>query len=139
MAEHVAGTAMVVMRVLATAIVCVPGAMVILAKRGDVMTMLCLPCGRLPAKTGRKQGRQENGEQSRGDEFGGATHERILSHICRQTRAHQALDRAVDAAYGRKAFSSGAERVAFLFELYRRYTSLLPANEKKKRVGKERK
>ena len=40
------------------------------------------------------------------------------------TRAHQALDRAVDAAYGRKGFLSDAERVAFLFELYRRYTSL---------------
>ena len=33
-------------------------------------------------------------------------------------RAHQALDKAVDAAYGRKSFASDAERVAFLFELY---------------------
>jgi len=42
-------------------------------------------------------------------------------------RAHQALDRAVDAAYGKKGFSTDAERVAFLFELYHKYTSLLPA------------
>lgn len=41
-------------------------------------------------------------------------------------KAHQALDNAVDAAYGKKAFASDAERVAFLFELYHKYTSLLP-------------
>ncbi len=50
------------------------------------------------------------------------------------TRAHQALDRAVDAAYGKKNFSSDAERVAFLFELYQRYTSLLPAAGGKRRA-----
>ena len=42
-------------------------------------------------------------------------------------RAHQALDRAVDAAYGKKNFASEAERVAFLFERYQAITSLLPA------------
>ena len=47
-------------------------------------------------------------------------------------RAHQALDRAVDAAYGKKTFTSDAERVAFLFELYHKYTSLLPSPEKPK-------
>ena len=41
-------------------------------------------------------------------------------------KAHHKLDAAVDAAYGRKGFKSDAERVAFLFELYQRYTSLLP-------------
>ena len=45
-------------------------------------------------------------------------------------RAHQALDRAVDAAYvpsgSKKSCASDAERVAFLFELYQRLTSLLP-------------
>ncbi len=41
--------------------------------------------------------------------------------------AHKALDAAVDAAYGKKGFKSDAERVAFLFELYQTYTSLLPA------------
>ena len=42
-------------------------------------------------------------------------------------RAHAALDRAVDAAYGKKGFAADAERVAFLFDLYRQTTSLLPA------------
>ncbi|MDE2002938.1 MAG: class I SAM-dependent DNA methyltransferase, partial [Betaproteobacteria bacterium] len=42
-------------------------------------------------------------------------------------KAHQALDAAVDSAYGRKTIKSDAERVAFLFELYRKYTTLLPA------------
>jgi len=48
-------------------------------------------------------------------------------------KAHQALDKAVDAAYGKKTFASDAERVAFLFELYHKYTSLLPAPETTKR------
>ena len=47
--------------------------------------------------------------------------------------AHAALDRAVDAAYGKKSFNSDAERVAFLFDLYQKYTSLLPATEKPRR------
>ena len=34
------------------------------------------------------------------------------------TKAHQALDKAVDAAYWRKSFKGEAERVAFLFERY---------------------
>jgi len=61
-------------------------------------------------------------------------------------KAHQALDRAVDAAYiaaekagGRKPPKLGtdAERVAFLFERYQALTSLLPA-EKPKRAPKRR-
>ncbi|MGK2940920.1 MAG: DNA methyltransferase [Immundisolibacter sp.] len=51
-------------------------------------------------------------------------------------RAHQALDRAVDAAYlpsgGKKSYASDAERVAFLFDLYQRLTSLLPVVRPKK-------
>jgi hypothetical protein len=35
-------------------------------------------------------------------------------------KSHQALDRAVDAAYSRKKFSGDADRVAFLFECYAR-------------------
>jgi hypothetical protein len=54
-------------------------------------------------------------------------------------KAHQALDVAVDAAYGRKNFRNDAERVAFLFELYQKYTSLLPssapARKSRKRFG----
>ena len=45
-------------------------------------------------------------------------------------KAHHQLDAAVDAAYGKKNFRNDAERVAFLFELYRKYTSLLPASGK---------
>ena len=41
-------------------------------------------------------------------------------------KAHQTLDRAVDAAYGKRSFKSDAERVAFLFERYQQLTSLLP-------------
>jgi hypothetical protein len=53
-------------------------------------------------------------------------------------KAHQALDRAVDAAYvaaektaGRKPpkLTSDTERVAFLFERYQALTSLLPASK----------
>jgi hypothetical protein len=57
-------------------------------------------------------------------------------------RAHQALDKAVDAAYVGAGFKpaptkSDAERVAFLFELYHRYTSMLPAPEAPKRRKKK--
>ena len=40
-------------------------------------------------------------------------------------KAHAALDRAVDAAYGKKGMKTDAERVAYLFALYAQYTSLL--------------
>jgi len=55
-------------------------------------------------------------------------------------KAHQKLDAAVDKAYeasgGKKTYKSDAERVAFLFELYQKYTSLLPATPAKKKRGK---
>jgi hypothetical protein len=38
------------------------------------------------------------------------------------SRAHKALDKAVDAAYGKTPFATEAERVAFLF---RRYEALV--------------
>ena len=44
-------------------------------------------------------------------------------------KAHQALDRAVDACYRKAAFTSDAQRVEFLFERYQQLTSLLPANK----------
>ncbi|MGP1679388.1 MAG: type IIL restriction-modification enzyme MmeI, partial [Burkholderiales bacterium] len=56
-------------------------------------------------------------------------------------RAHHKLDAAVDAAYGKRNFRNDAERVAFLFELYRKYTSLLPAAGKpaaKRKAAKKR-
>jgi hypothetical protein len=50
-------------------------------------------------------------------------------------KAHQKLDAAVEKAYeasgGKKSYKSDAERVAFLFELYQKYTSLLPASPAK--------
>ncbi len=48
-------------------------------------------------------------------------------------KAHQALDRSVDAAYGKRQFKTDAERVAFLFERYQQLTSLLPVVKPKKR------
>jgi hypothetical protein len=46
-------------------------------------------------------------------------------------KAHQNLDRAVDAAYGRRGFESSVERMNFLFDLYKKYTA--PLFVKKKR------
>ena len=55
-------------------------------------------------------------------------------------KAHQKLDAAVDKAYepsgGKKSYKSDAERVSFLFELYQKYTSLLPADTKKINIRK---
>jgi hypothetical protein len=46
-------------------------------------------------------------------------------------KAHQHLDKAVDAAYGKTNFPTEAQRVAFLFELYQKYTSLFPPEKQK--------
>lgn len=43
-------------------------------------------------------------------------------------KAHQALDRVVDAAYGKKGFSGAGERMQFLFELYGKYTEPAGSN-----------
>ena len=51
-------------------------------------------------------------------------------------KAHQQLDKAVDAAYGRKAFASEAERIAFLFQRYQAITSLLAEDAPPKRRKK---
>lgn len=55
-------------------------------------------------------------------------------------RAHQKLDKAVDAAYvpsgGKRTWSSEANRVAFLFEQHMRITSLLPSEKPKGRKRK---
>ncbi|MBS0309231.1 MAG: class I SAM-dependent DNA methyltransferase, partial [Proteobacteria bacterium] len=51
-------------------------------------------------------------------------------------KAHQALDKAVDACYGKQTFQSDAQRVAFLFDLYQHITSLLPAAGGKPKRGK---
>ncbi len=61
--------------------------------------------------------------------------------------ARQQLDKAVDAAYiaaekvaGNKPpkLTTDAERVAFLFSLYQRYTSLLPQEKPKKSRAKSK-
>lgn len=54
-------------------------------------------------------------------------------------RAHARLDNAVDAIYGKKNLSSDADRVAYLFDLYQKYTTLLPVSEKPKRSTRKRK
>ena len=46
------------------------------------------------------------------------------------TKAHNELDKAVDACYGKKSFASDAERMEFLFNLYEQYTAPL-VNAKK--------
>ncbi len=51
-------------------------------------------------------------------------------------KAHQALDKAVDAAYGYKGANTDAARVAFLFERYQQLTSLLPVADKPKKPRK---
>jgi hypothetical protein len=53
-------------------------------------------------------------------------------------KAHQVLDKAVDATYGYKGAATDAARVAFLFERYQQITSLLPAvATKTKKVTKK--
>ena len=51
-------------------------------------------------------------------------------------KAHNELDKAVDAAYSKQAFTSEAKRMEFLFELYEKYTADLFAKEKPKKIKK---
>lgn len=51
-------------------------------------------------------------------------------------KAHQVLDRAVDAAYGAPKFKSEAARVAYLFELYQKLAAPLDARATGKRARK---
>ncbi|HCN84954.1 MAG TPA: DNA methyltransferase, partial [Sphingobacteriaceae bacterium] len=48
-------------------------------------------------------------------------------------KAHQALDKAVDLAYRPQPFTSEANRMVFLFELYEKYTADLFTKEKVKK------
>ncbi|MGX7003786.1 class I SAM-dependent DNA methyltransferase [Caballeronia sp. KNU42] len=50
-------------------------------------------------------------------------------------KAHEANDRAVDAAYKYKGDKTDAARVAFLFERYGRLTSLLPTEKPKRHAA----
>jgi hypothetical protein len=53
-------------------------------------------------------------------------------------KAHNALDKAVDAAYGYKGSKDDAARVAFLFELYQKLTAPLMETEQVKKPRKSR-
>ena len=50
------------------------------------------------------------------------------------SKAHNELDKAVDACYGKKSFATEAERMEFLFNLYEQYTIPLAQKETKKRI-----
>ena len=52
------------------------------------------------------------------------------------TKAHQALDRAVDLCYRPTAFANETKRIEYLFELYDKYTAGLFAAEGKKKKTK---
>lgn len=52
-------------------------------------------------------------------------------------KAHQALDKAVDAAYRKAAFASERERIEYLFTLYQQLTAPLILPDKKKRMRKQ--
>ena len=49
------------------------------------------------------------------------------------TKAHNELDKAVDAVYRAAPFTSDANRMVYLFELYEKYTADLFTKEKVKR------
>lgn len=51
-------------------------------------------------------------------------------------KAHNELDKAVDLAYRPQAFTSEANRMVFLFELYEKYTADLFTKEKPKKTKK---
>ena len=53
-------------------------------------------------------------------------------------KAHNALDKAVDAAYGYKGSKDDAARVAFLFELYQKLTAPLMETEQVKKPRKSK-
>ena len=52
-------------------------------------------------------------------------------------KAHNELDKAVDLAYRPQAFTSEANRMVFLFELYEKYTADLFTKEKQRKGKKE--
>ena len=52
-------------------------------------------------------------------------------------KAHNELDKAVDAAYSKQTFTSEAKRMEFLFELYEKYAAGLFVKEKKSKKYKK--
>jgi hypothetical protein len=53
-------------------------------------------------------------------------------------KAHNDLDKAVDLAYRAQQFTSEANRMVFLFELYEKYTADLFTKEKPKKPNKKK-
>ncbi|MBL7974543.1 MAG: class I SAM-dependent DNA methyltransferase [Candidatus Kapabacteria bacterium] len=51
-------------------------------------------------------------------------------------KAHNALDKAVDQCYRKEPFTTESQRIAYLFELYERYTATLFTEEKPKKKKK---
>ena len=49
------------------------------------------------------------------------------------TKAHNELDKVVDSAYRTAPFTSEANRMVYLFELYEKYTADLFTKEKPKK------
>lgn len=78
--------------------------------------------GRMPAANEAAQGvldaRKQYPDASLADLYDAVAMPPVLR------KAHSQLDKAVDAAYGRKKFRNEADRVAFLFELYAQYTKV---------------
>jgi len=73
------------------------------------------------------------------EEFPGATLAELYDPLTMPpalVKAHQRLDKAVDVAYGYKGKPSDADRVAFLFEFYQKYTSLFPTEQTGKKRGR---
>jgi hypothetical protein len=58
------------------------------------------------------------------------------SMIPELVKAHQKLDKAVEAAYGR-SFDNDSQRVAYLFEQYQKLSGELFVEEKKKGKGRK--
>ena len=52
-------------------------------------------------------------------------------------KAHNELDKAVDLAYRPQPFTSEANRMVFLFDLYEKYTADLFTKEKPKKAKKK--
>ncbi len=54
-------------------------------------------------------------------------------------KAHNELDKAVDLAYRPQPFTSEANRMVYLFELYEKYTADLFTNKKNRKRQKKTK
>ena len=120
-AEHVTGTAVVMMRIQVPGIragvlmiVTIPALRVV--KRQHIMAMRRLSRGRLPTEGRREHGRQQDGEHCRSNESGGAAHGRILPHKNQWPRA---LRIAITSIGARRHANSLPLRPAFTSKTYR--------------------